>query len=187
MSPFEHGSADLSRRRILQLGGMGAVLLGSGGLLAGCSSDTPSTSPGTPSGSGTPKAGGILRIAATGGGPTDTLDLHNPLTSTDIARVWQLADPLARQNPVTGVSELYLAEELTPNDDFTEWTVRIKQGVLLHDGREFTSDDVLATFERIYDPKAPTQGAAVLPALDAPNIKVVEQIHPETADEASLQ
>ncbi|CAB4942870.1 unannotated protein [freshwater metagenome] len=175
MSPDHSGSDELSRRRILQFGGAGAFLLASGGLLAACSSNGTTTAPTTGGAGGTPRRGGVLRIAASGGGPADTIDLHNPLTSTDIARVWQLADPLARQNPVTGVSELFLAEELTPNADFTAWTVKIKKGVLLHNGREFTSDDVLATFQRIYDPKAPTQGAAVMPELDAANIKVVDK------------
>jgi peptide/nickel transport system substrate-binding protein len=34
----------------------------------------------------------------------------------------------------------YLAESFTPNDDFSVWTVAVRQGITFHDGTEFNAD-----------------------------------------------
>ena len=36
----------------------------------------------------------------------------------------------------------YLAESVEPNADFTEWTIKVRDGVTFHDGQPFTSADV---------------------------------------------
>ena len=48
-----------------------------------------------------------------------------------------------------------LAEELTSNKDATEWTVRIKQGITFHNGKDLTADDIIYTFQTVLNPKAP--------------------------------
>ena len=60
-----------------------------------------------------------------------------------------------------------LAEELTPNEDATEWTVRIKQGITFHNGKDLTADDVIYTFRTVLNPKAPGSAAAGLASIDA--------------------
>src|SRR4029077_12986147 len=45
-----------------------------------------------------------------------------------------------------------LAESMTPNKDATKWTIKIKKGIVFHDGSELTVDDVIYTFKRILDP-----------------------------------
>lgn len=40
-----------------------------------------------------------------------------------------------------------LAEECAPNDDGTVWTCTLRQGVTFHDGSEFDSSDVIATWQ----------------------------------------
>ncbi len=41
-----------------------------------------------------------------------------------------------------------LAEECTPNDDATEWTCTLREGVKFHDGTDFNADAVIFNFER---------------------------------------
>jgi peptide/nickel transport system substrate-binding protein len=41
----------------------------------------------------------------------------------------------------------YLAESLTPNDDYTQWTIRLRPGVTLHSGKPVTAEVVKANFE----------------------------------------
>jgi peptide/nickel transport system substrate-binding protein len=36
----------------------------------------------------------------------------------------------------------FLAESVTPNDDFTEWTIELKDGITFHDGSELTAEVV---------------------------------------------
>jgi len=55
-------------------------------------------------------------------------------------------DPLATID-ASGETVPYLAESLTANDDFTEWTITVKPGVTFHDGKPLTSADVKATFD----------------------------------------
>jgi peptide/nickel transport system substrate-binding protein len=42
-----------------------------------------------------------------------------------------------------------LATEWTANDDSTEWTFKLREGVTWQNGADFTADDVVATMERI--------------------------------------
>jgi len=46
-----------------------------------------------------------------------------------------------------------LADSWEVSPDHLSYTMRLRQGVLWHDGRPFTADDVVYTFERIMDPK----------------------------------
>ena len=41
----------------------------------------------------------------------------------------------------------YLAESFTPNDDNTQWTVKLREGVTFHDGTPLNAEAVVANFE----------------------------------------
>ena len=100
----------LTRRQVLHGAMAGGVLLGSGGLLAGCGSSSSSSSlSSSKPATGTIKAGVHLRVGATGGGAKDTIDAHLPTADTDIMRVWNLYEPLAVRPPDFGPLEMLLA------------------------------------------------------------------------------
>jgi peptide/nickel transport system substrate-binding protein len=141
--PVAEPSSGFSRRNLLKTGVAGAVTIGAGGILAACGSSSSSSSS-----SGEPRRGGVLKLGLTGGSSTDSIDPILPLTLPDYARIAQLYDPLADYGPDAQI-QLRLAEEITPNADATEWTIRVKKGVHFHNGKELTADDVLFTLQRI--------------------------------------
>ncbi|WP_232483494.1 ABC transporter substrate-binding protein [Brevibacterium yomogidense] len=115
--------------------------------------------------SGGPRDGGVLRVGLTGGSSADTVDAHIPVNSGDSARVLNIYDTLLIRGDDYQL-EYRLAETFEPNDDATVWTAKLRQGVVFHDGKPLTADDVVHTFERITDPDDPKSGAAGLVMLD---------------------
>ena len=73
-------------------------------------------------------------------------------------------DTLAAFNE-DGEAVPYLAESLTPNDDFTEWTIKLRDGVTFHDGEPLTSEAVVKTIE-----------GHMASALTAPAIRPIEGV-----------
>jgi peptide/nickel transport system substrate-binding protein len=60
-------------------------------------------------------------------------------------------DPTAKNNsPSTIVGDL--AEKWTVSPDGLTWEFNLRQGVKWHDGKPFTADDVIFTFEKLKDP-----------------------------------
>ena len=45
-----------------------------------------------------------------------------------------------------------LAESYESNEDGSEWTFHLREGIKFHDGKELVADDVVYTFQRILDP-----------------------------------
>lgn len=66
-----------------------------------------------------------------------------------------------------------LAEEWGPSEDGLTWTVKLKQGVKFHNGKEMTAADVKATFERAMHAKAgglrTTEIIKMFRSVDAPD------------------
>jgi peptide/nickel transport system substrate-binding protein len=52
-----------------------------------------------------------------------------------------------------------LAESWEPNDDGSEWTFKIRQGVKFHSGATLVADDVVQTFEKLINPKGGSANA----------------------------
>jgi peptide/nickel transport system substrate-binding protein len=148
----------LTRRKILQGAGAGALFIGGGSILAACGGGSSGGGPAaTTSGGeseGKPVPGGSLRVGASGGSNTDSLDAHNVLTNADYARAAQLYDPLVRLDN-KGQPQLVLATSLTPNKTATEWTVKLRKGVKFHDGSPVEAKDVIYSFNRIVKGKYP--------------------------------
>jgi peptide/nickel transport system substrate-binding protein len=144
-----------------------------GALLAACGGSTTATGTGTP----TPRTGGTLRAGLSGGSSSDTLDPHMGLTYLDTARVNSIYQPLLKLN-AAAQTEMELAEEISPHGSTSEWTIRLRKGVTFHDGKPLTADDVIFTFQRILNPKAPLSGATSLGPVDLPNLKKMGSIPP---------
>jgi peptide/nickel transport system substrate-binding protein len=161
-----------NRRQFLTTSALGLAVVGFAGSLAACTGSASTSTSKSPAAGGSPKRGGTLRLGGNGGASTDTLDAHNILTNQDTARAAQLYDPLVRLDN-QGHPELVLAESITSNATATEWTIKIRSGVVTHKGKPFTADDVLFSFQRMFDNKFP--GSLALGALDLKNSKAVDR------------
>lgn len=170
-----------SRRKFL--GTMGVLAGGVG--LAACGS-SPSAGSGGQTGAstgtsgsaiaaGTPKRGGTLQAALSGGDSTDTLDAQNPYNNVDFARVRQLYNSLVEFD-ANVVPQLVLAESITPNAAATTWTIRLKSGITFHNGKPLTADDVIFSLRRIANPKAPLPGAVSLTPVDIAGLKKLDAL-----------
>jgi peptide/nickel transport system substrate-binding protein len=169
------GSA-LTRRDVLRGALAGGAALGAGGLLAACggggnagtaSSMTPSTAK--------PRSGGKVSAGATGGGATDTIDAHNPVTDPDHMRVFQLYEPLVMRSPDFSRIDMLVAESLEPEKHRADvWTVRLRRGIEFHDGRPVTADDVIFSLKRILNPKKPGIGANLLADVDTARLRALD-------------
>jgi peptide/nickel transport system substrate-binding protein len=145
-----------------------------GGLLEACgSSSGPGTSRPTPG--ARPRRGGTLRAGLTGGGSSDTVDAIAPINNVDFARVLQLNEPLISFD-VDCVPRYCLAEEMTPNRDATEWTIRLRPGVTFHNGKDLTADDVIYTIQQILTPSVAADGITALASIDAAGLRKLDKL-----------
>jgi peptide/nickel transport system substrate-binding protein len=165
---------EISRRDFLKASGAGAVLLGGGSALAACGS-SPSSSTSSTIKTSAPHRGGTLRVGMTGGASSDTLDSQAIVENLDVARTCQLNENLCTYNADAQV-ELVLAEEVTPNADGTEWTIRLRPGVTFHNGKDLTAEDVIFSFRRIANPKHPLDGGAGLAPVDLTSLKQLDPL-----------
>lgn len=107
---------------------------------------------------GDPVPGGVMQMAT----PSDarSLDPHREASYNTHAAIGSVYSRLTAfktgEDVEYGTTEVEgdLAEEWEANEDSTEWTFQLREGVTFHDkapvdGREFTSADVLCTIERI--------------------------------------
>lgn len=120
-----------------------------------------------------PKRGGRLLVGMSGGGSGDTLNAGHAAENLDFARAAQLYDVVVQQD-LNGDFTPSLAEELTPNKDFTVWTIRLRKGVTFHNGKSLKAEDVRFTMQRIVT----TQlfGAAGFGLVDIKNMKIVDPL-----------
>jgi peptide/nickel transport system substrate-binding protein len=154
----------LSRRQFFQYSSLAAAAVAGSGVLAACGGDDGGGggSGGTGgSGGGSQRTGGQLTHGATGGSSKDTLDAHVPTTAADIARCNNLYEPLFFFDNNYEVQPA-IAESLEPSKDARSWNIKLRQGVVFHNGKPVTPDDVLATIRRVCDPKAPKNAGSLL-------------------------
>jgi peptide/nickel transport system substrate-binding protein len=167
----------ITRRDALRGALAGGAMLSAGGLLA-CGDDDDGGGGGGGGASGGSSAegvrdGGSLRVGVSGGGPEDSIDAHVLTTDPDIARSFQLYEPLAVRNPDYEL-EMLLAESIEADKSPDEWTIRLRDGVTFHNGKPVTADDVLFSLQRIIDPKDPKTGAASISYIDLKSSKKLD-------------
>jgi peptide/nickel transport system substrate-binding protein len=94
--------------------------------------------------------GGTVRVAQTT--PSGAIDPVTVPDSGGVIMLCQTGEYLAlsggdlRLRPV-------LAESWKPNQDGTVWTFKLRKGVKFHNGKTMSADDVVATIDRLADPK----------------------------------
>ena len=163
----------LGRRQFLRGVTAAGALVGSGSLLAACSSSGPGTgASATPSATGAPRTGGNLKVGLTGGRSAENLDPHQGLTYLDTARAQALYQPLLQLN-TKAQSELVLAEEISPHGSTSKWVIRLKPGITFHDGKPLGADDVIFTLRRIITGNL--VGATPLGPVDAKGLKALDK------------
>lgn len=166
----------LTRRQLLK----GAVVLGAasavgGPVLAACGGGGETTEP-SPTAAGAPKKGGHIMSGVSGGSAKDELDAHTAYrTVPQIAMQWQLYDALLGFDPEHKLINL-LAESYEASDDAVVHTVRLKSGLVFHDGKPVTADDVVFTYKRILDPKTNASGADQLSDLSPSGIEKLDDL-----------
>jgi peptide/nickel transport system substrate-binding protein len=171
------GSRYITRREALRQLGLGIAVAGVGGVVAGCGTSTKSGGTSSTSAAAlTPRRGGTLTAALTGGASSDIIGPPwNPLNPTDTARFYQLYNQLIGLDN-EGVPALDLATEISSNPEATEWTIRVRDGVTFHNGKTLGAEDVLYTFRQIVTPKSPQPGALVIAPLDLANAKILDRL-----------
>lgn len=112
---------------------------------------------------GAPEPGGTLIVGVSGesDGWTPQTNTFADAGSMVIASV---VEPLAKFNP-EGEPEPYLAESWEPNEDFTEWTIKIREGVTFHDGEPLNADAVVTNMQHAVD--SPLVGIALKPQIES--------------------
>lgn len=76
--------------------------------------------------------------------------------------------------------EPWLAESAEPNGDFTQWTVKLRQGVTWHDGQPFTAEDVKFTFDYYASPAGAAASRWGHHVYDTPKYVSSEVLDPHT-------
>ncbi|MFQ3670888.1 MAG: ABC transporter substrate-binding protein [Verrucomicrobiia bacterium] len=99
--------------------------------------------------------GGVL-VLSNAGEPTG----FNPLViedadSAEISRL--MFTGLTTVDPVTQETVPALAESWEIGDDLKTYTFRLREGVRWSDGEPITADDVIFTFEAVFDPETPNR------------------------------
>ncbi len=172
---WEVSNRRVSRRSLLKgaaaIGGVAAL----GPLAAACGSDDTSSSASPSAAAGTPNKGGDLMVGIVGGSAKDTADPHKGSYEPDIAIQYIMYEGLTNWSFDMELENL-LAESIEPNADGTVWQVKLRDGVLWHDGKPVTADDVVFSMERIVDPKDPKVAAAALTGVGPGSAKKIDDL-----------
>ena len=108
---------------------------------------------------GEPQQGGTLRY-----GLEADVDGINPTSSALSAPGLTMGNAVfdtLTARTVDGDFVPYLAESVEPNDDFTQWTVKLRPDILFHDGTPLNAEAIVKNFEIVRND--PLVGIAVKP------------------------
>lgn len=109
--------------------------------LAACGGSSSNDNPSGGGSSDKPVMGGTLKYALEGN-TTNFCIPRAQLAISGILVVESMYDTLARPTQDPNVFAPYLAKSITPNADFTEWTIEVRDGVMFHDGTALTAEAV---------------------------------------------
>jgi peptide/nickel transport system substrate-binding protein len=95
-----------------------------------------------------PRKGGTARIATEISDATASVDPAKVFTNTDIARAFQLYNPLVRIDEKLEAQPSLAISWETAKADGTEWVFKLRRGVTFHNGRTLTAADVVWSMQR---------------------------------------
>ena len=115
----------------------------------------------------TPKKGGRLRIGLTGGATTDTLDPGQILDLYMLhLQFGQLRNGLTEVGP-DGELVAELAESWDASADASTWNFKLRQGVEFHNGKSFTSEDVVASLNHHLGEDSKSAAKGILAGIES--------------------
>ncbi|MGV9863395.1 ABC transporter substrate-binding protein [Rhodococcus koreensis] len=123
---------------------------------------------------GNPVGGGTITLAMPGTS-TDSLDPNiNAGNAIDTMRSEQLFDNLTKLDRESNL-EYSLATSMEANEDSTEWTIHLREGVTFHDGSDFGADDVIYTIKRIIAHDSTANGRSLINFIDPEQLIAVDE------------
>jgi peptide/nickel transport system substrate-binding protein len=168
-------SVVLTRRRLLELMGMGAAAAWAAPILAACGG--PAATTGTTS--GTPKKGGSVTLIH----QFETRG-YDPVLSSgavgsggDAIQFQAVFDSLVYEDQYTGKIVPRIAQSFQ-SSDATNWTLKLRTGVKFSDGTPYDADAVKFNLERHADPAnkssnaGAVQGIASMTAVDPQTLRI---------------
>jgi peptide/nickel transport system substrate-binding protein len=104
--------------------------------------------------------GGTLKVGMLSS--HSTFDVPLVVEMPDIATAPHVYDALVMRN-VDLTLQPMLAESWSANPVGTEWTFKLRKGVKFHHGKEFKAEDVIFTYNRLFEVESPLASVMVKP------------------------
>ena len=151
---FEGLNRGMSRRDALRMLGLAGIAVAGASSLFGPAGEVFAS---TATGNGKGKRGGRIKVASATSSTADTLDPAKGGNYTDYCRHNMFYNGLTRLDDQLA-PQMALAESFDTSDAIS-WTIKLRKDVVFHDGKPFTSADVVYSLNRH---KVPELGSKVL-------------------------
>ncbi len=116
------------------------------------------------------KRGGTMTIATR----VQRVDHPARFSWIEAANQWrQVCEYLTRTN-WDNITEPWLLERWEANEDVTEWTLYVRQGIQFNDGSPFTADDVVFNFQQWLNPDIGSSMLGLMGYLSPENVEKVD-------------
>jgi peptide/nickel transport system substrate-binding protein len=122
-----------------------------------------------------PKKGGVLKIGINGGSSTDTLDPTQLVGSFSINVSRQIYNTLVEIND-DGKPSPELAESWEASDGNKKWAIRLRKGVVFHNGKTLAAEDVKYSLEMHMGASTKSKAKALAATISAINVPAPEQV-----------
>jgi peptide/nickel transport system substrate-binding protein len=121
---------------------------------------------------GPPVYGGHLRVALEGETNNWLPGRGNHVAPAALTVAMALFDPLVKLDH-EGRFRPFLAESITPNDSFDEWTMSLRPGVVFHDGTPLDADAIKWNFDNLHK----RQGSVTFGSIrDVDSVEVIDDL-----------
>ncbi len=163
----------MNRREFLRFATLLGASVTTAYTLAACA--TPTGAPAATGGTAVPGAetaatggitrGGSLRVGVL----LQQIDHPARLSWVEGANVVRQVAEYLTETGVDNITRPYLLDRWEANDEVTEWTLYLKQGITFNNGDELTADDVMFTFSQWLDPNVGSSILSLMSYLDGMN------------------